>query len=159
VKKQKPLSWKAVHRGEIYCAPACGGGCTYAAFLKANADAARLCETLDRTTGSNGWTPRVSENIGWHYSAISPCGRLKVHPETCPPESGPRYYSAFLGAAGECGGTWSESGKTPAKAVQAVIAVGRKALAGYGALLSGLEELPPALLTKRIGRRPLALKA
>jgi len=138
--KHPKLSWKAVRRGAIYCAPACGCGCTHAAFLKANADAARLCAELDRTT-AKGWTPRVWENCGWHHSAISACGRIKVHPFG----DGSRGATAFLGAADSPGGKWAEQGKTPAAAVRKVIDQAKKELAGYGALLTGIQASPNKL--------------
>ena len=56
-------SWLPQRRGSIYCAPACGGRCTYAAFVKATKAAARLATRLGR-----GWKAEVFENLGWHYS-------------------------------------------------------------------------------------------
>ncbi len=61
----KKLSWKPVRKGRVFCAPACGSGCTREAYLKAKAAARKLCATL-----GPGWKPSVSENMGWHYSAI-----------------------------------------------------------------------------------------
>lgn len=58
------VGWIAVRRGPIYCAPRCGMKCTHAAFIKAGKRAAALCKLL-----GEGWTPRVWENCGWHYSA------------------------------------------------------------------------------------------
>lgn len=151
--KNEENRWVAVRRGPIYCAPACGGGCTHAAYLKANADAKKLCETLDRTTGAKGWTAHVWENLGWHHSAISACGRIKVHPFG----DGTKGCTAFLGKAGEAGGTWAEQGKTPALAVAKVIETAKEALAGYGSLLAGLDTSRPVQRLRR--RPPLALVA
>jgi hypothetical protein len=49
--------------GVTYCSPNCGLGCAKAAFDKATADAAALCERM-----GPGWEPRVWENLGWHWS-------------------------------------------------------------------------------------------
>lgn len=54
--------WTPILRGDTYCSPACGGGCTKSAHDKALADAAALAERLGA-----GWTPHVWENLGWHW--------------------------------------------------------------------------------------------
>ena len=91
-KTPTPLSWDPVRKGTHFCAPACGRGCTYAEWCTATAAADKLCADLGA-----GWVPRVWENLGWYYSAISACGRWKVngHPDS---------YTAFLGEAGHSGG-------------------------------------------------------
>lgn len=67
------FSKPAVRNGDVYCAPWCGGGCTWKAFQKATRDAQMLCDEL-----GDGWVPDVSENLGWHYKAV--CGVLEVSP-------------------------------------------------------------------------------
>lgn len=72
-KKPKTLSWIPVRRGPIYCAPACGGRCTWAAYqqaLKASRDIARRL--------GPGWEPNVWENLGWHFNLK--CGPMAVYP-------------------------------------------------------------------------------
>jgi hypothetical protein len=103
--------WKAVRRGLTYCAcaPACGGDCTFADHEKAVANASALAKRLGPT-----WRPVVWENLGWHYKAVSTCGRLKVY--------GSRYgYTAFLGDADNPGGRWACSAPRAKAAVDAVI--------------------------------------
>jgi hypothetical protein len=130
----KPLSWKARRRGRIFCAPACGRGCTAHEHRGAVHNAAALAKSL-----GPGWTPHVWENLGWHYAAISSCGRIRVLPNH-------RGYHAFLGAAdGYMGGRWCENGRTPAAAVRNVIKAGRAHLADVGALVRGFESLLFAL--------------
>lgn len=141
--------WKAVRRGPIYCAPACGGGCTHAAFLKATADAAALCASLNKTSGK-GWTPNVWENLGWHHSAISACGRIKVHPHGY----GIKGATAFFGSADLPGGKWSAQSLSPAKAVQKVIAEFRAELAP---MIGTFDELAGDTLKTLPGKRRLAL--
>jgi hypothetical protein len=134
MKPRKRLSWKPVRRGHIFCAPACGVGCTHAAYLLAHERANALCASLDRTSGK-GWKPHVWENLGWYYNAVSACGRIKVHPH----HHGKSVdYTAFLGEAGSGGGTWAEHGKTAAQSVRNVVAMGKRALAKMGAIFNGL---------------------
>ena len=77
VKERKPLSWKPRLQGEIYCSPACGGGCTKVAHDAAKKQASELAKQLGK-----GWKPHVWENLGWFAKAISSCGRIKVyHPD------------------------------------------------------------------------------
>lgn len=104
------LSLPAVRRGNRYCAPWCGRGCTWQEHQAAVASAARLIGRL-----GPGWKPRVWENLGWHYEAISKCGQVKVSP------SGKRSFIAFFGDAGRSGGAWSAHGPTPQKAVDVVV--------------------------------------
>lgn len=106
----------AVRRGDIYCAPFCGRGCTHKQYLAAKGGAEKLVAQLGK-----GWKPRVWENMGWHYSAVSKDGRIKVH--THKYKGSPRDYTAFLGSADSPGGRWAEHGKTPKAALQAVLAL------------------------------------
>lgn len=69
----KPSSWTAVRKGKIYCAPACGGNCTWAAFQKATRKAADLCKILGPE-----WLPRIYENMGWHFEALHKSGIMSV---------------------------------------------------------------------------------
>jgi hypothetical protein len=121
--KPAPLSWEPRRVGPIFCSPACGGGCTREQFRVATREADALCKTLDQTTPLKGWTPYVWENLGWHYKAVSPCGRIKVH----------FGYTAYLGQKALSGGQWAENAKTPAKAVAAVIRTAKEELAKVGA--------------------------
>lgn len=110
------LSWQAVRKGEIYCAPACGRGCTLDEYDAATRGACELVVQLNDTIGGK-WKPHVWENLGWHYSAISEDGYCKVHANT----RGAKVtsYTAFLGP-GDTGGKWSARGHTPEDAVVAV---------------------------------------
>ena len=56
------LSWKPKRKGEVYCAPACGRGCTHAEYLKAQKLAKKLAKQL-----GGGFKPVVWENMGWHW--------------------------------------------------------------------------------------------
>jgi len=109
------LSWKAIRRGKIYCAPACGAGCTWAAFELANRRAAALVRKLSK--GDLEWEPRVWENMGWHFSARSLCKRFDVSEH----RHGNKVtgYAAFLNVPSEMpGGKWVGKSDTPLEAVE-----------------------------------------
>lgn len=72
--KMSNLSWKPRLNGKTYCAPACGGGCTKAAYDNAVASANAL---VKRMKGA-GWRTVVFENFGWHWRVIS--GPVQVYP-------------------------------------------------------------------------------
>ena len=145
-KKPKPLSWKPRRRGDTYCAPACGHGCTWEERQQAKRNAKALARHMGR-----GWTTRVHENMGWHYTVISPCGRIKLHEywRHVEPEAGvvdrlavlvPDHYAAFLGEPDSPGGKWAESGDTPEEALRSVVAGAKAKLAKIQASIAGLEE-------------------
>ena len=124
MRKLKQLSWKAVRRGLIYCAPACGGQCTWADYQKAKKNAKALAASLGKE-----WTTHVWENLGWHYMAVSPCQRISVGPG----------FTAFLGDRGKPGcGRWAEHGKTAKQAVRNVIAVAKADLHKISAMIFDL---------------------
>lgn len=145
MKKPKPLSWKVKRKGTLYCSPACGGGCTWAAYRRAK----RRAKTLAKHMGK-GWKICVHENLGWHYNVVSPCGRIKLH-EYWPrvdDEAGvidqlaslvPDRYSAFLGDPDSPGGRWAEGGDTPEEAIRNVVEVAQDDLDRIGAAIAGLE--------------------
>ena len=124
------MDWTPVEDGKIYCAPACGNGCTRAAYEHA----VEMGRFLAQCLGPE-WTSQVWENLGWHYNAISPCGRIKVHCYTYDDEIS---FTAFLGEVDSCGGWWTEHGETPQAAVANVVATGRAELAKIQAKLEGL---------------------
>lgn len=105
---KRDAHWTPVLRGKTFCSPGCGGGCLRAALDLAHSRARALAGRLGK-----GWTPRVWENLGWHFSAINASSRLKVHP------AAPGRWTAYLGEA-EAGGRWAETAKTPEAALRAV---------------------------------------
>lgn len=68
--RAKKLSWKPVRKGDIYCSPACGHNCTYAAYQAANQLAKKIAAEL-----GPAWRPKVHENMGWHARAELSTGR------------------------------------------------------------------------------------
>jgi hypothetical protein len=63
-----------VRRGAVYCAPFCGGGCTWAAYQKAVADADALVKKL-----GDGWKAEVWENLGWYFCAMKGVMRVSMY--------------------------------------------------------------------------------
>ncbi len=138
MEKMDFLKQDAVRKGPIYCAPWCGGKCTRKAFELATKEAARLCAKLGA-----GWTPRVWENLGWHTSVRSPCGRLVVHINiTGSPILGnwkPSGYTAYLGSKTNMNSNrWSESAKTPAGAIRGVLEQARAEISTLQSYVEGL---------------------
>ncbi len=109
------------------CASWCGHGCTEEQYQKAVRRGAALAKQLGKR-----WKPRVWENLGWHFSAVSPCGRLEVH------RDGERSFTAYLGEPNSPGGRWAEGAGSAAAAVKAVVREGRRELAEVTALVEGL---------------------
>lgn len=107
----KPLSWTPRRHGDTYCAPACGRGCTQAEYDDAVKQAERLAARL-----GVGWTTRVWENLGWHWSVER--GGVKIHAEVW---HGRTTYTAFLGEKNDGGGWWAESARTPQTALRRVV--------------------------------------
>lgn len=58
----KERDWKPVRNGDVYCSPACGYGCTWAAFTEATRASAKLAKQL-----GPAWEPRVWDNLGWWW--------------------------------------------------------------------------------------------
>lgn len=66
---QLPLSWVAVRKGDTYCAPACGHGCTFERYQAALDRATKAAKSLGPK-----WKPEVHENMGWHSQVR--CGEV-----------------------------------------------------------------------------------
>lgn len=98
------LSWAPVRHKTIYCAPACGGGCTLEDFNEATEKAQKLADALGRA-----WRPRVWENLGWHYSAVCVNGKASVR------EYDRKTYSADIHVGGS---QWIAEASTPRKAFE-----------------------------------------
>jgi hypothetical protein len=71
--KKKDLSWIPVLRGNTYCSPACGNGCTKSEYDLAVKGGKELQKRL---VGSN-WKIHIMENLGWFFYATS--GPLQVY--------------------------------------------------------------------------------
>ena len=107
---RRTLSRVPKRRGETYCSSACGRGCTYAEYERAQKGSKRLVAKLAK--GDLKWEPCVWDNLGWHYSATSTCQRFEVH------ETLAGGYHAFLNAPGELpAGIWVGQADDPLEAV------------------------------------------
>ena len=79
--------WKVVRKGEIYCAPACGGDCTWAQYTAMKNQAKTMCKEL-----GDGWKPQLNHNLGWFCAIVK--GHTTIH---CYHYStGRRSYSAWI---------------------------------------------------------------
>lgn len=115
------LSWNPVLRGNTYCSPACGSGCTVFAYR----DARTRAEFTARALG-HGWTVHVHENMGWFAAVVSPCRRIRV---SVPTRNGlaARDYTAYMDTDRGTGmGIWVASSRYPRTAVRAVVAMANK---------------------------------
>lgn len=119
-------NWTPIRKGAIYCAPLCGGSCTWSAYQRAKSNARVLAKEL-----GTGWKPRVHENLGWHFFATHDSGCCTVY----------RYgalYSAYLGPD-QPGARWIGSGKTAKKAVADGVRQAKAELAGIKAVVEFVE--------------------
>lgn len=71
------LSWRPVRKGKIYCSSACGGGCTYEAYKKAQKNAEELVKLCQKEIGGT-WEPVVRENLGWHWHVMQQKTRIAI---------------------------------------------------------------------------------
>lgn len=74
--------WVPVLKGDKYCSPGCGTGCTLAEFNRAKKGA----EILQKRMG-DGWKIRIWENCGWFYQVSK--GDVVVH---APRDKGGEYW-------------------------------------------------------------------
>ncbi|MCP3980778.1 MAG: hypothetical protein GY716_15860 [bacterium] len=68
-----PDDWEAVSDGVMYCAPACGRGCTWGEHTSALRHAIVACEQL-----GDGWVPALTENLGWHCAIRRGSVRISI---------------------------------------------------------------------------------
>lgn len=83
-----------------------------------------------------GWTSVVHENLGWHWTAVSECGRIRVSGGYL--ELNPKRFSAMLCRPGDVAGLYVADGRTPRSAVNNVIKKAKEDLARIGAFIKGL---------------------
>ena len=66
-------NWTPKRNGQTYCAPACGGRCSWTAYQRARIKARRAAARMGR-----GWRVNVFENLGWHWDVVSPDGSIEI---------------------------------------------------------------------------------
>lgn len=112
--QQKP-SWKPRRRGPVYCAPACGAGCTIVAYDRAGFIGLEWQKKL-----GPGWKIHVWENMGWFVKLTK--GNLEIHP----PQAADRTDSVhvFLNPTKTVGGmgNFTVHHKDPLRAMRKLIA-------------------------------------
>lgn len=107
-----------IRNGHIYCSPGCGRPCTMEMYERA----AKLAEEAAEKLGPT-WKAVVFENMGWHATAVSADGRIKVHVNRYISDNSTNY-TAFVGEKDSSGGRWSWSDADPRKAVKLAIQKG-----------------------------------
>lgn len=75
--KSAERDWKARRSGDLYCAPACGGGCTWDEYQSA----VKYAKDLVKTLGA-GWKADVTENLGWHWGASRDGATISGYPKS-----------------------------------------------------------------------------
>lgn len=85
-----PRDWTPILKGDVYCSPACGHRCKHKDYLACVEKADALAKRLGQ-----GFKPRVTENLGWYYSAES--GVCAVHPVWR--EGGPEMWQVYFNSA------------------------------------------------------------
>lgn len=113
LRRPAKLSWEPRRYGPgLYCAPACGRGCTWDEYQEATRQAEALCRRL-----GPGWKSVVHENLGWHWKAVFEDGRVQLHYD----RQG-RSYTAFLTwEEGRSGGRWADHASSPERAISLVL--------------------------------------
>jgi hypothetical protein len=143
MKKQKTFSWSkgawvARRRGRIYCAPACGRGCTFAEYKEALKRSRAVASRL-----GPGWKPVVHENMGWHYYVSSPGGFISVFENAHINERKSTYWvlanTTGDAGSGDPGFSPGKNYPTPMRAVQAVRVLMRKEMI---ALQKAMDDTP-----------------
>lgn len=129
------LSWKARRHGDVYCAPACGCNCRYSEYVKACLGAERLAARLTNKLGKK-WRPRVWENMGWHFEAVSWRGCIQVKEDHKWPDrrfSHPTFTAYVRNFPGNA--LFTGEGKTPEAAVEDARAEARRQMEGIAVWL------------------------
>lgn len=132
-------SWKPQRRGDIFCAPACGGGCTKKAHDAAQRKAKALAKRLGRE-----WKPHVWENLGWHYSVGLADRRLHVHERRHGREL--TYTAFFNPEADSGGGRFAATARTPEAAVRKVMQEATQFVAFY---TEGIDKVREAMAASK----------
>ncbi len=129
--KEVARDWTPKKRGEIYCAPACGRGCTWTEYEEATIAATDLSTEL-----GDPWKPRVWENLGWHYEVRRP--HLSVSPIS---RAGSAFHAFLSRDPDGPGGHWVGNGATAPEAVQAVLRLAKVDLENIASLLLAVGEI------------------
>lgn len=112
--------WTPIRNGLLYCAPACGAGCTYAEYQAAVNKAEALKKKCEKEIGGK-WEIRVHENLGWHWSVIAPEINVSVDYGGYLGKHGDYYTAAFGGGTPSVVSTHPTTYKTPKEAFDAQI--------------------------------------
>lgn len=132
----KNLSWTPRRRGDIFCAPACGFDCTFAAYEAA----VSMSDTIASLFG-HGWRGHVWENLGWHWCIVAPNRRASISPSIHKGKiDGWAAYISATPGEGVAGGRWVAHGKNPKAALVAAL---EKAQDDYREVKAACDDVEP----------------
>ncbi len=97
-----------VRNGAVYCSPWCNNGCTHADYERATREAVLLARKMN-VAGPSGWSPRVWENLGWHFQIVKGTARIS---KIAAGAYTVMYYTAIIN------GQYIGDGEAPEKAFQ-----------------------------------------
>lgn len=132
---QSDNRWTPMLRGDVYCSPACGGGCKKAAFDRAR----QRADALARQLGP-GWMPHVWENSGWYFDVRKGAATVE-HDERGRYEASIRFYIAE--DREECISAMADE---PRAAVSAAVAVIRARMAALQRALLSVSPSPAEIV-------------
>lgn len=94
------LSWVPRRRGEVFCAPACGGGCKWQQYHDLCVKGRKAVKSMEYP---RDWRFDVSENLGWSLRLVHvpSGGRLTIHHSTVTPEEWWAMYSHDSAGCGD----------------------------------------------------------
>lgn len=138
----KKLSWTPKRRGRLYCAPACGRGCTRAEFLRANREAKESLARIKREEPgvAVGLKIRVWENMGWFWQLRG--SDFVLHPDLG--LDGPKGTFWILASPGGNGGRpqWNTNlHGTPVKLLRSVLKLAKAEVAELQGAVDRMEAL------------------
>ena len=109
--------WKPQRRGAKYCSPACGFGCTWAAYQQALKEGAALAKRLGKGWKTRTWErgSRSSRSGTWYWSVKDSTGVLDMH------QTGKKKYTLYVERVVGTSGNFVVEGTTPEKAVAAAL--------------------------------------
>jgi len=99
-----------VRKGEKYCSPACGFGCTWASYQRAVEESEALARRLGK-----GWVSHLWENGTWYWSVKDSTGLLDLH------QHGKRLFRVYAWRLIGTSANFVVEGTTPEKAVAAAL--------------------------------------
>lgn len=123
----KKLSWKPRRKGDVYCSPACGHGCTWEEYTAAKRTGLKMLTSMRKPSA---WRVHVWENLGWHViiEHVKSNGRLSVCVSHSNNKNECRYYAMLsFSHARSSDARWPDlDSPTPQRAVDQILKAARR---------------------------------